>query len=271
MKVLAVVLVAAVSLVNQITVADAGCSDVPGDHVVINVPWDDPDGGLLIVDEPRNNGARIGVIPSVGVGVTVSTCNSGGWCRVRYNCMEGWAYAARYLAPQNRTLASVVGVSPSDPEGLNVRNGPAHTFNINLTLPYNATGLIKHHCQPSLRDGSQWCLITANSRSGWVAGNSWVRTPAKVQSPRIQFLIQNHPAMTYLKHVRCFQTFANNDVGNEINSKRDLSRRSPVVDLHRAGHSRAESNAPYAWLLSVRFRCSIDLSNRGGHSVIHHR
>jgi uncharacterized protein YraI len=164
-----VLLIAAGCFTPQ-AIAASTCSDPPGEHVVINVPWEDADGGLRIVDEPHNNAAVRVVIPSAGVGVKVSTCNPGGWCQVRYNCIEGWAYAARYLAPQSKTLVSVIGVSPSDPEGLNVRIGPAHTFAAHFSVPYNATGLIKHQCQASPGDGSQWCLITANGGSGWVAG-----------------------------------------------------------------------------------------------------
>jgi len=64
MKVPGALLACAVGLASQVTITLGACPEPPGDHVVINVRWDDPDGGLLIVDQPRNNGARIGMISS---------------------------------------------------------------------------------------------------------------------------------------------------------------------------------------------------------------
>lgn len=152
------------------TSAKASCAEPAGAYIVINVPSADQDGGLVIRDAASSRARRLGVIPSNAVGVDVKACEESGWCRVSYNCTEGWSYLAKYLAPRDQRLARVVDVSPSDPDGLNLRSGPGPRFPPVGRLPYNARGLVRHTCEASKTDDTSWCLVSAAGVSGWAAG-----------------------------------------------------------------------------------------------------
>lgn len=150
--------------------AQAPCQRSAGDHVVIDVRWEDPIGGLAIRAIASSSGERLGIIPSSGIGIAVGECTQSGWCRVNYQCSAGWALAARYLAPRVRRLYRVAGVSPADPDGLNMRAGPHYSYPAKGHIPYDSSDVIVHVCQPSPEDGSPWCLVTQRDNSGWVAG-----------------------------------------------------------------------------------------------------
>jgi len=139
-----------------------------GDYVVVDVKWADPDGGLHIRATPDPASPVLGVIPGNAVGLDVGICQ-GGWCQIKYACQAGWVNA-QYIALRANVLRRVVGVSPSDPDGLNLRAGPHFTYPSTAAIPYNATALTLHTCQPSPKDQSSWCLVTFDQFSGWVSG-----------------------------------------------------------------------------------------------------
>jgi hypothetical protein len=103
-----------------------------------------------------------------GVGIGISNCQ-GIVCQVQYGCDSGWTLP-KYLSPRLSELYRVVGVSPNDPEGLNVRSGPHTTFPSVGSIPYNAIDVIRHVCQPGPIDRLEWCLVTYRNVSGWAAG-----------------------------------------------------------------------------------------------------
>lgn len=154
-------------VVALLYVTDAGAAECnsQGNYVVVNVPHDDPIGGLAVRASPNPNGRRIGVIPSAGVGVEVQECGLNGWCRVRFGCLSGWSFMARYLAPMSRRLRHVTGVNPSDPQGLNMRKGPGPSYSVVGRIPYNGVRLVEHGCSAA------WCLVSYGGLTGWVSGN----------------------------------------------------------------------------------------------------
>jgi uncharacterized protein YraI len=145
------------------------CADRRGDFVIVGVLFDDADNGLRIRSSPSRTAGTTGIIPRDATGLTVDSCNEH-WCRVRYGCQSGWA-GRRFLSTRANEMMRVVGVSPADPEGLNVRTGPGPNYPTNGDgIPHNATDVIRHVCQPSPSDQTQWCLVTHSGESGWVAG-----------------------------------------------------------------------------------------------------
>lgn len=144
----------------------AACTQPVGSHVIVNVPWQDADNGLLLRAAPSTQAKVVSTIPANGVGLIVSKC-SDGWCQIEYNCQKGYA-AARYLAERSTQFRSVIGVSPGDPEGLNVRNGPGANYSKVSSIPYNGTQVIVHNCQTVTQ--ASWCLVSYQNNSGWVAG-----------------------------------------------------------------------------------------------------
>jgi uncharacterized protein YraI len=161
------------------------CSHPHGNYVVVDVKWEDPIGGLAVRTGPNAGEKREGVIPTdgTGIGVEVEKCTQSGWCPVRYKCYSGWSLLAKYLAIRERRLQRVVNVSASDPDGLNVRSGPHHTYPVKAHISYRSTDLIKHICEPSPVDGSEWCLVTQNEKSGWVSGKYLAPSEASIPPP----------------------------------------------------------------------------------------
>lgn len=151
--------------------SQSNCGHPHGDHVVIQVKWSDPIGGLAVRNAPNSNATRLGVIPADGTGIGIGRCEDSGWCLVKYACLNGWSYSARFLAPRIRRLNKVTGVRPNDPDGLNVRTGPDTTFRVSSNIPYNGIDVIGHVCHESPKDSSEsWCLVTHRGNSGWAAG-----------------------------------------------------------------------------------------------------
>jgi uncharacterized protein YraI len=150
--------------------------EAQGDYVVVSVPWDDADHGLLIRSAPNGGATVRGVIPPAGIGVAATSCD-GSWCEVKYGCLSGWA-GSRYLSERSRNLFRVSGVSSSDPEGLNLRSGPGPNFSKVGSVPYNGANLIKHTCQRGAGVRTDWCLITYEGRSnlsGWASSRFLAR------------------------------------------------------------------------------------------------
>jgi uncharacterized protein YraI len=170
--------------------AQNGCGHPHGDHVVIEVKSDDPIGGLAVRSGPNAKAERRGIIPAVGTGIGVGRCEDSGWCEVKYQCLTGWSLSARYLAPRARRVSQVTGVSPADPDGLNVRTGPSPSTPVSHHIPYNSAGIVRHTCEAA-NDSTQWCLVTFNGRSGWTAGRylqemTVATSPSTVPPPVVQ-------------------------------------------------------------------------------------
>jgi uncharacterized protein YraI len=144
------------------------CNRPQGDFVVIHVDWGDPDGGLNLRGSPSSDAKIQGLVPATAAGIGVTSCDDN-WCLVKYACQTGWANS-RFLAPRVSVLRQVTGVSRADPSGLNMRTGPHYTYPTTVSIPYNATDIIVHTCQPSPNDQSDWCLVTYQNASGWVSG-----------------------------------------------------------------------------------------------------
>jgi uncharacterized protein YraI len=161
--------------------AQGDCGHPHGDYVVVQVRWEDPIGGLAVRTDPNGNAERRGVIPAAGTGVGISDCLQSGWCQVRYACVFGWSFSARFLSLRSRQQYAVTGVSAADPEGLNLRSGPHHSYAAKGSIPYDARDVVRHVCQPSPIDRTEWCLITYRDESGWVA--SRFLTPAAASGP----------------------------------------------------------------------------------------
>jgi uncharacterized protein YraI len=142
-----------------------------GDYVIVGVRYDDKDRGLLIRAAPNGQAETRGVIPPNGTDVGVTNCQ-GSWCEVKYGCQSGWA-GSHYLSPRTSNLSRVVDVKPNDPDGLNVRTGPASSFPKKGSIPYNATDVIRHTCQPGIGTSTKWCLLTYRGKgidvSGWAS------------------------------------------------------------------------------------------------------
>jgi uncharacterized protein YraI len=149
------------------------CTKPSGDFAVVNVKWEDPVGGLVLRSSPSSNAAEVTVIPAAGTGIGKSECQ-GNWCRTTYQCKMGWSYLP-YLSPKSSQVYKVTGVSPRDPEGLNIRTGPHSTYPKKSSIPYNATEVVEHICQPSPIDQSNWCLVTYGDDWGWVSGRFLTR------------------------------------------------------------------------------------------------
>jgi uncharacterized protein YraI len=161
----------------------SNCGHPHGDHVVIQVKWGDSIGGLAVRSAPHNNASLLGVIPAAGTGVGIGKCEDSGWCLVKYACLNGWSYSARFLAPRIRRLNKVTGVRPNDPDGLNLRTGPHTTYAASNNIPYNRADIIGHVCQESPRDRSEsWCLVTYRGSSGWAAGRFLTAVAASEQT-----------------------------------------------------------------------------------------
>jgi uncharacterized protein YraI len=142
------------------------CVQPVGSHVIVNVPWKDADNGLLLRASPSMQAPVLSIVPAHGVGLIVSGC-SDGWCGIEYNCRKGFA-GAKYVAERTSRLRNVSNVSPADPDGLNVRNGPGASYDKVSSIPYNGKQVVVHNCQTV--SNTSWCLVTYQNRSGWVAG-----------------------------------------------------------------------------------------------------
>lgn len=165
----------AIHLCPEPALAQSNCGHPHGDYVVIEVKSGDRDGGLVVRAGPNNTADRLGVIPASGTGIGTANCADSGWCQVKYACISGWSYSARYLSPRTRRLYRVTGVDVSDPDGLNMRAGPHSSHPKKNSIPYNAADVINHECEPSPIDRTEWCLVTYRDASGWVAGRFLTR------------------------------------------------------------------------------------------------
>jgi uncharacterized protein YraI len=141
------------------------CSGLDGKYIVTNIRFDDSDHGLVIHNGPSLNGVQVGLIPPNGTDIVVGAC-SGDWCPVECNNMKGWS-RSRFLTLRSNALFSVAGISPNDPLGLNVRNGPDQFCPSVGAIPVGGRDVIVHSCEPGPTDKLMWCRITFNGVSGF--------------------------------------------------------------------------------------------------------
>jgi SH3-like domain-containing protein len=140
------------------------CGYPEGDHVAINIRFDDADRGLVIRSRADISGIQVGLIPPNGTDILVGTCEND-WCPVQCKDRKGWS-RKRYLSPRPVALRPVKGINPNDPQGLEVRSGPHPTCQAVGALRSNGREVILHGCEAI--DGSSWCRVTFNRFSGWV-------------------------------------------------------------------------------------------------------
>lgn len=143
----------------------APCVQPVGSHVIVNVPWQDADNGLLLRAEPNMRASVLSVIPASAVGLIVTAC-SDGWCQIEYNCQKGYV-GSKYVAERKSQFRNVSGVSSTDPDGLNIRSGPGASYPKVSSIPHNGKQVVIHNCQKV--SNASWCLITHENNSGWVA------------------------------------------------------------------------------------------------------
>jgi SH3-like domain-containing protein len=136
-----------------------------GDYIVVNVRGDDPDHGLNVRDTPDIKGIAVGLLPPNTTDLPVGGCDAG-WCEVQCKGAKGWS-RDRYLSLRSSALYSVTGISHAS-IGLAIRNGPDQACSTIGSVPYNGQGVILHSCQVNQDGNSRWCLVTYESRSGWV-------------------------------------------------------------------------------------------------------
>ncbi len=141
------------------------CGQADGNYAVVNVRWNDPDGGLNVRASPDLKSVVVGVLPPNATELIVGTCDSG-WCQVQCKNLKGWA-RDRYLSLRSGVSYVVTGISQAA-LGLTVRNGPDQTCSAVESIPYDGKDVILHICQVSPSGGSRWCLVTHHGHSGWV-------------------------------------------------------------------------------------------------------
>jgi uncharacterized protein YraI len=88
--------------------------------------------------------------------------------------LAGWS-KKRYLAARQAVLNAVTGNDPHQPQGLSIRTGPAKVCNPIGIIPYQSRDVILHWCQPSPVDGTNWCRITYEDKSGWITAGYLVQ------------------------------------------------------------------------------------------------
>ena len=136
-----------------------------GDYVVVNVRGDDPDHGLNVRDTPDIKGTIVGLLAPNTTDLPVGRCDSG-WCEVQCKGAKGWS-RDRYLSLRSSALYSVTGISQAA-IGLAVRNGPDQACSSVGSIPYDGRDVVLHACQVNQDGNSRWCLVTYETRSGWV-------------------------------------------------------------------------------------------------------
>lgn len=141
---------------------------------------------------------RILLLMSAGETLSVTGSASEGWYPVRYNDVDGWAYA-EYIAFDGMAQgaastvggASVRGTATVVTNLLNMRGGPGISYGIVAQLPYGTTVQIVG--TPQAGDGRTWLEVVAKgSGMGWVAAEfldagevprAAQNTPAPVAAP----------------------------------------------------------------------------------------
>lgn len=143
------------------------CGHPHGDYALHRAP--DDDSALLLEflhDSPSEKAGHVGGMSLASEGLSADQCTAG-WCKVRFACVEGWLQQ-KCLARSSDISFNVVGVRPEDPTGLSMRETPGTHAEIVASIPFNGRGILAHYC-PTKRGKTDWCLISHNGKSGWVA------------------------------------------------------------------------------------------------------
>jgi len=120
-------------------------------------------------------GYRILTILPAGATVNVTGESSEGWYPVRYNDVDGWAYA-EYVAIGGTAQGSASTTGSAGTRGtatvvtnlLNLRGGPGVSYGVVAQLPYGTT--VQVVGDPQAGDGRTWVEVTAKgSGQGYVA------------------------------------------------------------------------------------------------------
>jgi uncharacterized protein YraI len=118
--------------------------------------------------------AVVGVMPA-GSTVRVTGDEAEGWFPVRYNELDGWAYA-EYIAVNGQAQGVAATTGGTGVRGaatvvtslLNVRGGPGTSYGVVAQLPYGTT--VEITGDPRAGDGRTWVEISARGYGqGWVA------------------------------------------------------------------------------------------------------
>jgi carboxyl-terminal processing protease len=170
--------------------AESGNSCNSGDYRVVDIAAGDI---LSMRSAPGKSYPEIARIPPDGSGITVGSCQSVNgydypWCRVSYDCIDGWAYG-RYLADAggNRPGLGEGGTRPAllplpDRGGetyrvtgvenwdvLNMRSGPGTGYPIVVAIPPDGSGVTVHSCSRVAGFAAKWCRTTWQGYSGWAS------------------------------------------------------------------------------------------------------
>jgi len=120
-------------------------------------------------------GYRVLTIVPAGATVSVTGDASEGWYPVRYENVDGWAYA-EYVAIGGAAQGSASSVGSAGTRGtatvvtnlLNLRGGPGVGYGVVAQLPYGTT--VQVVGDPQAGDGRTWVeVVTRGSGQGWVA------------------------------------------------------------------------------------------------------
>lgn len=120
-------------------------------------------------------GYRVLTLMPAGATVNVTGDASEGWYPVRYENVDGWAYA-EYVAIGGTAQGSAASVGSAGTRGtatvvtnlLNMRGGPGVSYGVVAQLPYGTT--VQVVGDPQAGDGRTWVEVVAKgSGQGWVA------------------------------------------------------------------------------------------------------
>lgn len=148
------------------------CPPTSGEWYVQNVTSDDT---LFVRAGPNTQYEAIGELPFNGTGVTLERCVSGGYCEIRFGCIDGYAHG-NYLgtgdAPDKFSdFAGKYTVRGRPPETFfNVRKGPGTSYDVVGVIPHDARDIFVNDCHPDADREDLWCALRWRSVSGWAFG-----------------------------------------------------------------------------------------------------
>lgn len=122
---------------------------------------------------PHGDAPVAGTIPPNGAGIHAFECRKVSgyareWCRIEWNCIEGWVYS-RYISQQATTTQSYRVVDVANWDVLNMRSAPTARSNILVEIPSNGTGIELHSCTVASGQGSRWCDVSWRGVRGWAS------------------------------------------------------------------------------------------------------
>lgn len=140
---------------------------------------------------------RVLAVMPAGTAVSITGEESEGWYPVRYNNLDGWAYAEYISIGGANTAAATPGGTTRGAATvvtslLNMRSGPGVSYGVVAQLAYGTTVQIVG--DPKAGDGRTWLEVAARGKGqGWVAaeylnageaaGSAPAATPAPTPAP----------------------------------------------------------------------------------------